>query len=145
MHLNDINCMYCTKNEKLLGMMILVCYVDGHPLYLHRNQANPGRCILAYKEHIATIADIPEEAALQYFHAAYKVTRALKAVFNPDQTNLGAFGDLTAHVHLHFAPKFQGGQDFGKPFQVNPQPPQYLTEEGYQGVISNIKDALEDK
>lgn len=141
----DIDCMYCTRNEKLQNMMIYICTIDGHALYLHRNQANPGRCILAYKEHIATIADISEEDAMTFFSAAYKVVAVLNKLFEPKQINLAVYGDLVSHVHFHFAPKFEGGQDFGKPFQINPEPPVYLTEEGYKETLSKIRDTFAGK
>ena len=141
----DSECMYCTKNEALLNIMIPICDVDGFPLYLNRNQTYRGRTILAYDNHTGKIADMEMKRGAEFFSAVQKVTKAITEVFNPRQINLGTFGDKMCHVHFHIVPKYEGGVDFGGVFQMNPQPEVRLNEEEYDEMIKSIRESLQNQ
>ena len=49
-------------------------------------------------------------------HAA----RALHAAFHPNKVNYGAYGDTGCHLHMHLVPKYEGGDEWGGTFQMNP-------------------------
>lgn len=139
----DKDCMYCAENEALTNIMIPVCRVDGFPLYLHKNQTYLGRSILAYNDHVATVAEMDPEVCKQFFSAAQKVTRALTEVFHPGQINLGMYADKVRHAHIHFAPKYEGGPDWGGIFQMNPLPEKHLSDAEYADILERIVSALE--
>lgn len=139
----DNTCMYCTENETLTNIMMPVCEVDGFKLYLHKNQTYLGRSILAYNDHAGTVAEMDPENCKKFFGAAQKVTQAITEVLNPGQINLGMYADKVRHAHIHFAPKYEGGPDWGGIFQMNPLPEKHLSEEEYADLIAKIKAAIE--
>lgn len=136
-------CMYCKGNEDLVSMMLPICEVDGFQLYLHKNQTYLGRSVLAYNEHVGTVAEMDPEKCRNFFAAAQKVTRAITEVLNPGQINLGMYADKVRHAHIHIAPKYEGGPDWGSVFQMNPLPEKHLTEAEYADLIAKIKAAIE--
>lgn len=131
-------CMYCEKDEKLHSLMVPVCEVDGFPLYLNRNQAHRGRVILACDEHIPQIPDMSPQKASAFFGAVYKVTAVLRRIYEPDQINIGMYGDTVTHVHCHIVPKYQGEEDWNGVFQMNPQPPVVLSDNEVNRAVERL-------
>ena len=138
----DQLCMYCTKNETLRSIMLPVCEVDGFSLYLHRNQTYLGRCVLAYCDHVATVAEMDTQTEMRFFAAAQKVARALTDVFSPGQINMGMYADKVRHAQIHIVPKYEGGPDWGDTFRMNPQPEKLLSPQEYEQMIARIREAL---
>ncbi len=139
----DVNCKYCVKGEDLSKIMIPVTKVDGFQLYLFRNQSYKGRTILAYNDHVAKIAELDETESAAFFQAVHKVIKAIEKAFQPDQTNIGMYADTVPHMHCHIVPKYTETLDWGKTFQMDPQPPVLLTEEEYKELVDQIKQALD--
>lgn len=135
-------CMYCEKGEALQSLMVYICDVDGFPLYLNRNQAHRGRVILACDDHVPTIAGMTAQKAAAFFGAVHKVTRALTAVFAPDQINIGMYGDTVTHAHCHIVPKYRDEVDWNGVFQMSPQPPVRMSEEELRARTEAIRNAL---
>lgn len=135
-------CNYCAKNEALMNIMYPVCEIDGFPLYLFKNQTYRGRVVLAYTKHVGMLAEMDDAECAAFFAAAHKAIKALNAVFAPAQINLGMFGDLVRHSHLHLVPKYEGGSEFGGTFIMNPEPGVYLTDEEYEQLAASIRAAL---
>ena len=138
----DQTCKYCTKGDDLTSIMIPICNVDGFPLYLFRNQSYRGRTILAYDDHVSKIAYMDEAICARFYLAVRKVCIAIEKAFAPGQTNVGMYADTVTHLHCHIVPKYEGGLDWSKTFQMNPQPEVLLTEAEYAGMIDQIKAAL---
>lgn len=134
------DCMYCTKNEALSKLMTRICEVDGFTLYLFNNQAYKARCILAFNQHIAKIAEIDDKDYAKFFLAVKRVSEVLTKEFSPNQINIGLFGDTAKHVHAHLVPKYEGELDFGTTFQMNPQPEVTLSNEELMQIIAKIKN-----
>lgn len=135
-------CMYCEKGEKLSSLMLYICDVDGFPLYLNRNQAHAGRVILACDTHIPKISDLSSEKSAAFFGAVHKVCIGLTKVFNPDQINIGMYGDTVTHVHCHIVPKYKDKLDWNGVFQMSPQPPVNLDDEALMERAAAIRNAL---
>ena len=87
--------------------------------------------ILAYKDHVSELVDISDEDRNAFFADVAKVARALHSVFHPDKVNYGAYGDTGCHLHMHLVPKYNGGDEWGSTFQMNPDKV-YLTDEEYE-------------
>ena len=139
----DDTCMYCAENGNLTDIMMPVCAVEGFKLYLHKNQTYLGRSILAYSDHVGTVAEMDAETCKAFFAAAQKVARALTEVLHPDQINLGMYADKVRHAHIHFAPKYEDGPDWGGIFQMNPMPEKRLSDAEYDEIIAKIAAAIE--
>ncbi|MNC31999.1 hypothetical protein D3C75_803410 [compost metagenome] len=70
-----------------------------------------------------------------------KAAGAVQQAFNPGKVNYGAYGDTMPHVHFHIVPKYEGGEQWGTTFVMNPGQV-YLSDEEYAGLIGEIKKYL---
>lgn len=135
-------CMYCEKNDSLDNLMILICELPYSKVYLFKNQAHRGRCVVAYKEHADELYELPETELCGFMKDVKTACKAVAAAFSPEKVNLGMYGDTCKHVHFHIVPKQKDGIDFGGVFQMQPQPPVLLSREEYTELIKGIKKKM---
>ena len=57
----DQNCGYCVKGEPLAKFGIYICDLSVSMLVLFKNRSHPGRCIVAYKDHVSEMTDLSDE------------------------------------------------------------------------------------
>ena len=55
------NCGYCQGGDLLAAFGIKICDLEVSQLILFKEQSHPGRCIVAYKDHVSEIVNISEE------------------------------------------------------------------------------------
>lgn len=139
--MKDQNCGYCMRGELLEKFGIYICDLRVSSLILFKEQSKPGRVIVAYKDHVSEIVDISEEERNLFFADVTQAAKALHAAFHPKKVNYGAYGDTGCHLHFHLVPKYEGGDEYGGIFQMNPGKV-YLTEEEYAEMIRKIKENL---
>ncbi len=139
--MKDENCGYCMRGELLDKFGIFICELSVSSLILFKEQSKRGRCIVAYKDHVGEIVDIPDEQRNAFFADVNRAAKAIHKVFKPDKVNYGAYGDTGCHLHMHLCPKYQGGDEWGCVFQMNPQKV-YLSDGEYAEMIEAIKAAL---
>lgn len=135
------NCGYCQGGELLAKFGIKICDLDVSQLILFKEQSKPGRVIVAYKDHVSEIVDITEEERNRFFADVTRAAKALHAAFHPKKVNYGAYGDTGCHLHFHLVPKYEGGDEYGGVFQMNPDKV-YLTDAEYEEMIEKIKANL---
>lgn len=141
--MKDCNCGYCMRGELLEKFGIFICELNVSSLVLFKEQSKPGRCIVAYKDHVSEIVDISDEERNAFFADVNRVAKAIHKVFNPDKLNYGMYGDTGCHLHVHLCPKYKGGDEWGGTFTMNPGKT-YLTDSEYAEMIEKIKKALEE-
>lgn len=139
--MKDHSCGYCMRGELLEKFGIYICDLRVSSLILFKEQSKPGRVIVAYKDHVSEIVDISEEERNLFFADVTQAAKALHAAFRPKKVNYGAYGDTGCHLHFHLVPKYEGGDEYGGVFQMNPGKV-YLTEEEYKEMIEKIKANL---
>jgi diadenosine tetraphosphate (Ap4A) HIT family hydrolase len=139
----DCNCGYCVGGEPLAKFGIFICNLSVSQLILFKEQTHPGRCIVAYKDHVSEIVDISDEERNAFFADVNRAAKAIHKVFKPDKLNYGAYGDTGCHLHMHLCPKYKGGDEWGGTFMMNPQKT-FLTDKEYAKMIADIKAALEE-
>ncbi len=139
--MKDCNCGYCVGGEPLAKFGIKICDLKVSQLILFKEQSKPGRCIVAYKDHVSEIVDISNKERDLFFADVAHAARAIHKVFKPDKLNYGAYGDTGCHLHMHLCPKYKDGDEWGGTFQMNPQKV-YLTDEEYTKMAEQIKAAL---
>ena len=137
----DQNCAYCVEGELLAKFGIKICELENSKVYLFKEQSHPGRCIVAYKDHVSEIVDISEEERNRFFADVAKAARAIHKAFQPDKVNYGAYGDTGCHLHMHLVPKYKDEFEWGGVFQMNPDK-KYLTDAEYAEMIEKIKACL---
>ncbi len=136
------NCLYCQRNRTQKELMIEIGDLSVSTLFLFREQSHPGRCVLAYKEHVNELFEIPEADYCAYMKDLRRVGEALKRLFKPTKINFGAYSDTLKHTHWHIVPKYEGEFEFGGVFEMNPKK-NYLDEADYAERVERIKKELE--
>ena len=139
--MKDTNCGYCMRGELLEKFGIFICELDVSSLILFKEQSKPGRCIVAYKDHVSEIVNISDEERNAFMADVTRAAKAIHAAVHPDKLNYGAYGDTGCHLHMHLVPKYKDGDEWGGIFQMNPGKT-YLTDEEYQEMIEKIKANL---
>ena len=139
--MKDPNCGYCVHGEPLAKFGIYICDLSVSSLYLFKEQSHPGRCIVAYKDHISEIVNISDEERDAFFADVNRAAKAIHAAYHPDKLNYGAYGDTGCHLHFHLVPKYKDGYEWGGVFAMNPGQT-LLTDEQYAEMIEKIKANL---
>lgn len=136
------DCLYCQQNELQKSLMIKICDLKVSTLFLFKEQSYPGRCIVAYKDHVKELFELSEGVRNTFMSDVCRAASALQIAFSADKINYGAYSDKLPHLHFHLVPKYQGGLHFGGTFEMNPQAV-YLTDGEYIEMIYKIANALE--
>ena len=139
--MTDINCAYCMGGELLDKFGIPICDLSVSSLILFKEQSKPGRVIVAYKDHVSELINLTDEERNAFMADVAQAAKALHAAFHPNKVNYGAYGDTGCHLHMHLVPKYEGSDEWGSIFQMNPGKV-YLTEAEYAEMIQKIKDNL---
>ena len=139
--MRDTNCAYCMRGELLDKFGIFICDLEVSSLILFKEQSKPGRVIVAYKDHVSEIVNISDEERNLFMADVARAAKALHAAFKPNKVNYGAYGDTGCHLHMHLVPKYEGGDEWGGVFQMNPGKV-YLTDAEYAEMIEKIKANL---
>ena len=140
--MKDPNCSYCGNQAALDAFGIKICDLEVSQLILFKEQSHPGRCIVAYKDHVSEIVNITEDERNAFFKDVNHAAEAIHKAF-PDMVklNYGAYGDTGCHLHMHLVPKYRDGFEWGGTFEMNPKRV-FLTDEEYAEMIAKIKAAL---
>lgn len=139
--MKDTNCGYCMGGELLGAFGIPVCRLSVSDLILFKEQSHPGRCIVAYKDHVSEMVDLSDADRDAFFADVAKAAKAIHAVFQPGKVNYGAYGDTGCHLHVHLVPKYKDGFEWGGVFAMNPGQT-YLSDADYAEMIEKLKKAL---
>ncbi len=142
--MKDQNCAYCMRedNPNLMDAFgIFICELSVSSLILFKEQSHPGRCIVAYKDHVSELVNISDEERNAFFADVARASKAIHAAFHPDKVNYGAYGDTGCHLHFHLVPKYRDGYEWGGVFQMDPKQ-KTLTAEEYADMIAKIKAEL---
>ena len=135
------NCGYCQKGELLAQFGIEICELSVSTLILFKELSHPGRCFVAYMDHVSEIVNISDEERNAFFADVTRAAKAIHKVFSPDKVNYGAYGDTGCHLHMHLVPKYKDEYEWGGVFEMNPGKT-LLTDAEYAEMIEKIKAAL---
>jgi len=135
------DCLYCQRNELQKSLMIEICDLSASTLFLFKEQSHPGRCVVAFKNHVNELYELSESDRNAFMSDVCKVAKAIQTAFSATKINYGAYSDKLPHLHFHLVPKYDGEFEFGGIFEMNPQKV-YLTETDYSETIEKIKKAL---
>ena len=129
------------RGELLDAFGICICDLSVSTPILFKEQSHPGRCIVAYKDHVSELVDISEEDRNAFFADVARAARAIHAVFHPDKVNYGAYGDTGCHLHFHLVPKYRDQFEWGGVFQMNPGQTK-LSDAQYAEMIEKLRAAV---
>ena len=139
--MKDQNCGYCMRGELLDKFGIFICDLDVSSLILFKEQSHPGRCIVAYKDHVSEIVNISDAERNAFFADVDRAAKAIHAAFHPNKVNYGAYGDTGCHLRMHLVPKYKDEFEWGGVFEMNPGKT-YLSDAEYAEMIEKIKANL---
>jgi diadenosine tetraphosphate (Ap4A) HIT family hydrolase len=122
-------------------MMIEITKLNFSTVYFFKDQKNPGRCVVAYKEHYRELYEIPEADCMNYIKEVRIVAQAINEIYHPDKLNYAIYGDGVPHVHFHLVPKYKGGISWGEPFN-DKLPVFHLDEQEYATNIQLLKQQI---
>lgn len=138
------DCMYCKADDsRRLELMTPIAELKVSTLHLYREQSYPGRCVLVYHKHIQKLTELTSEEYAAFFEDVSKAAQVLTELYHPDKINYLVLGDLCPHLHLHLVPKYQDGTDWGRMFQMMPEPQNFLSPEEEAAEVLKIQKALE--
>lgn len=139
--MKDNNCAYCMQGELVEKFGYPVGKMPSGYLYIFKEQSKMGRLILAYKDHVSEIVDISDEERNQFFADINKVAKAIHKIFSPSKVNYGMYGDTGYHLHMHLVPKYEGGDEWGSTFTMNPDK-KYLNDNEYEEMAKILRREL---
>lgn len=119
-----------------------VCQMKTGFLYVFKEQSKKGRVILAHNKHVSELIELTDEERSDFFADVAAVAKAVHQVFHPNKVNYGAYGDTGHHLHFHIVPKYEGGDEWGGIFQMNPGKV-FLTDAEYEEMAQALRQALE--
>ena len=141
--MKDQNCAYCMQGELVATFAYPVCQMKTGYLYVFREQSKKGRVILAHNKHVSELIELTDEERNDFFADVAAVAKAVHKVFHPNKVNYGAYGDTGHHLHFHIVPKYEGGDEWGGIFQMNPGKV-LLTDKVYEEMAQALRQALEE-
>lgn len=133
--------MYCMEDERRDNLMIEIGKLSVSTVFLFKEQTYRGRCNVVYNGHVKELFQLDDQELVAYMKDVKKVAEAVDKAFQPNKINYGAYGDTLHHLHMHLVPKYEGKENWGSTFEMNPGKT-YLTEEEYQETIEKIKENL---
>jgi ATP adenylyltransferase len=136
------DCLYCRKDQRLHDLMIEIGPLTVSTLYLFKEQTHRGRCVVAYRAHVNELFELPANELALYMGDVARAAKAMKAAFNPNKINYGAYSDKLPHLHFHLVPKYEGGEKWGAPFEMMPANKKLLADADYAELIRAIKAKL---
>lgn len=136
-------CFYCEKDhEGRNAIMMEVGKMKAGTLYLFKDQAHKGRCVLALGDHKKELFECDEQERIDYAEDLALASKAVKKLWGCTKINLASFGDANPHLHFHIVPKYEGGFEFGGNFTITNPNPVHLTDEEYAEMIAALKHEL---
>ena len=135
------DCMYCMEDERRNQLMIEIAQLEVSTVFLFKEQTYKGRCNVVYKDHVKELFHLEEQELTSFMKDVKKVAEAIDKAFGPNKINYGAYGDTLHHLHMHVVPKYEGKENWGSTFEMNPGNI-YLTDQEYQERIQEIKKYL---
>ena len=133
--------MYCMEDERRNQLMIEIAQLEVSTVFLFKEQTYKGRCNVVYKDHVKELFHLEDQELTSFMKDVKKVAEAVDKAFGPNKINYGAYGDTLHHLHMHVVPKYEGKENWGSTFEMNPGNI-YLTDQEYQERIQELKKHL---
>ena len=135
------DCMYCMEDDRRNQLMIEIAQLEVSTVFLFKEQTYKGRCNVVYKDHVKELFHLDEQDLTSFMKDVKTVAEAIDKAFSPNKINYGAYGDTLHHLHMHVVPKYEGKENWGSTFEMNPGNI-YLTDQEYQERIQELKKYL---
>lgn len=139
---HDPSCKYCARNAELDEILVEIAVLEVSTLYLMKDQALKGRCIVAHREHTKELFDLEQPEFEAFMRDVARAAKAVNDAMNPDKINYGSFGDKMPHLHFHIVPKYKDGYLWGAVYELNAEKKVFLSDEEFKKVGDTIVSHL---
>lgn len=136
------DCQYCRKDQRLHDLMIEVAPLQVSTLYLFKEQTYRGRCIVAYRDHVNELYELPGPELAKFMQDVARAAKAIRTAMGAAKINYGAYSDKMPHLHVHLVPKYVDGPAWGTTFTMMPEPKVLLSSDEYDSLRQKINAAL---
>jgi len=136
------DCLYCRKDQRLHDLMLEIAPLGASMLYLFKEQSHRGRCVVAYRGHVNELFELADPELTAFMRDVARAAQAIKAAFKPNKINYGAYSDKLPHLHMHLVPKYEGGVNWGAPFEMMPANRKLPNEAECTALIAAIRAKL---
>ncbi len=136
------DCFYCRKDQRLDDLMIEIIPLSVSTLYLFKEQTYRGRCLVAYRDHVNELYELPADELAKFTQDVARAAKAVRTAMGAAKINYGAYSDKLPHLHMHLVPKYVDGPSWGTTFTMMPDPKVLLPAEEYAALADKIRAAL---
>jgi diadenosine tetraphosphate (Ap4A) HIT family hydrolase len=136
------DCFYCRKDQRLHDLMIELAPLQVSTLYLFKEQTYRGRCVVAYRDHVNELYEVPATDLATFTADVARAARAIRTAVGAAKINYGAYSDKLPHLHVHLVPKYVDGPSWGTTFTMMPEPKVLLSADEYAALGARILAAL---
>lgn len=137
-------CFYCDNCEPLFSLMTEICTLKASRVFLFRDQKNPGRCVVQYKEHKTELFQLTSEERAAFIDDVAAVAAAIWKLYQPQKINYATYGDGVPHLHVHVVPKREDTPSWGGPFS-DQLPKVYLDAAEEKAAVAALRAELTQK
>lgn len=143
-----MECALCerVKNTELGNYPFLIHEFPHSYLYLGEHQFYEGYCVLVTKEHYREMTDMPEKERNEFFQEMMVVHKALEKTFPFKKMNMESLGNVVAHIHWHFFPRYESESYFKNPpfLQMDQFDKAKIDTTKREELIKKIKNSLRE-
>ncbi len=136
-----MDCFYCSKDQRLLDLMIPMAEMSWCVVYLFRDQKHRGRCVVALNEHKDELFQLTNEQRNGFFAEVSAVAESIAKYTGADKMNYAIYGDKVSHFHVHLVPKHKDGLEWGGPF-TDTLPKVFLSDGEYADLAAGLLKEL---
>ena len=140
------NCPFCMPREEANAFYDFVLTLEVSSLYLLKNQAYRGHCVLIYD---ARHALRPDELSLAEWNAycadLHRVIKPVMSVCEADHINVEMMGNQMPHMHWQVVPRYKTDRRWGMPIWTSTADELHqvrLKEKDRARLIADLREAI---
>jgi len=143
---SGVNCPLCAPRPERNEFMYFVQKFDASSLYLNRNQASYGTCILVFDlRHAVRLDQLSGNEWIRYAVELQRTETAIMRVVDADHINVELLGNSVPHLHWHITPRYKNEDRWGIPIwttDLSELPKRLLDEDDYAILAEKLNNAL---
>ena len=136
------NCPLCAPRPERNEFIYFVHKLEVSSLYLSRNQASYGTCILVFdSRHAVRLDQLSSDEWARYAVDLQKAETAVMRVVRSDHVNVELLGNAVPHLHWHIIPRYKDEDRWGGPIwttDLSEQPRRFLEENDYKTLAEKL-------
>ena len=144
---SGVDCPLCAPRPERNEFVYFVRKFDVSSLYLSRNQASYGTCILVFDpRHAVRLDQLSGDEWMRYAVDLQRAEMAIMREADADHVNVELLGNAVPHLHWHIIPRYKNENRWGGPIwmtNLSEQPKRLLDEGEYASLAEKLNSALD--